>query len=226
MIIFQIIKKEKDLKKLKKSKKTKKDKTPKQCPMCAKTFKGKMWIPTHLKLCKKYFKYLDRDKCLLCGKLCTTMRGFFNHVKKAHDAQIENEVFEEPKEEKLKLECLECKIQFNDQASFLAHLRVFHSQKSKIEKVLLNKLSDVKCSICKGLIKPQDYEGHIGTCGKPPLPDQDMVDPEAMTTVYACPLCHGKFPLRTSAEMHVLKFHKLSLDIQAEMGIKIKEINL
>ena len=186
------------------------DKNPNQCPMCAKVFKNNMWIPTHLKLCKKYFKFLDGDKCLLCGKLCSTLKGFFQHVKKSHESQIENvDQVEnlEGNEEKLKLKCIRCNIDFKDQTSFLAHLRVFHGQKSKIEKVLLKKLP-------------------IQSDESKEVENNEMVDPEALTKVFACPLCQGKFPIKTSAEMHVLKFHKLTLTTQISMGIKIKEINL
>ena len=207
---LQIIKQEMKPKKLVKKMKHQKDKNLKKCPMCAKVFKNNMWIPTHLKLCKKYFKFLDGDKCLLCGKLCSTLKGFFQHVKKSHESQIENvDQVEnlEGNEEKLKLKCIRCNIDFKDQTSFLAHLRVFHGQKSKIEKVLLKKLP-------------------IQSDESKEVENNEMVDPEALTKVFACPLCQGKFPIKTSAEMHVLKFHKLTLATQISMGIKIKEINL
>ena len=202
---------EKEEKLLKLKMNSKRDnKNPNQCPMCAQIFKNNFWIPTHLKLCKKYFKFLDRDKCLLCGKICSTLKGFFQHVKKSHETQIENDESMEnlQDEEKLKLKCIQCNIDFKDQTSFLAHLKGFHGQKSKIEKVLLEKLP----------IQPP--------CEVKEMENNEMLDPEALTTVFACPLCQGKFPIKTSAEMHVLKFHKLSVATQLEMGIKIKEINL
>ena len=160
------------VKKAKEAKGAKKQpKILKNCEFCGKKFGSKSWRKEHLKLCEKYYRYLNDNKCGICGRKVKTLPGFFTHVKSVHETsepKTQNNSSSESEETAVEsFKCVQCDITFQDQISFLAHLRVLHQQKAKSGKVIINRLADIPCSICRCLIKEQDYDQHRETCGKP-----------------------------------------------------------
>ena len=54
----------------------------------------------------------------------------------------------------------------------------------------------------------------------------DTFEPVLLKTLYICPCCKGHLLTEFSVKKHIEMFHKIPIDIQEQMGVKIATLNL